>query len=149
MLGSARWGADVDPFEQLVEILGGRYRDRAGTVDGALGHAGEHPSGAELGELGDPEFGESEEAVLPAHRAAELGGEQAAPHRALVVGQGVDVGHHRHLGVARVGVGDGLAQPVAGGCHEGGVEGARHGQGHDLLGAELLGYDAGRSDTFG
>ena len=48
------------------------------------------------------------------------------PLGAVVVGERVDVRHDGHLGVARVGLGDRLAQPVAGRCHERGVERARH-----------------------
>ena len=76
-------------------------------VDGALGHPGEHAAGAELGELGDAEVLELEQAVLPAHGRGQLGREQARPLLALVVGEGVDVGDDRHLGVAGVGLGDG------------------------------------------
>ena len=45
----------------------------------ALGHAGEHAAGAELGELGDAERRQRQQAVLPAHRAAQLGRQQARP----------------------------------------------------------------------
>ncbi len=87
--------------------------------------------------------------MLPAHRAAQLRRQQAGPLGAAVVGERVDVGDHRHLGVAWVGVGDRLAQPVARRRHERRVERAGHLQRHDLLGPELLGDGTGRGHAVG
>ncbi len=110
---------------------------------------GEHPAGAELGVLGDAEVLELEQAVLPAHRRRQLRRQQARPFLALVVGEGVDVGDDRHLGVAWIGVGDGAAQRHTRRAHVGGVERARHRQRHDLLGAELAGVVGCQGDPGG
>ena len=117
--------------------------------DGALRHAGEHAARAELDEVGHARIGEGEEAVLPAHGAGQLRREQARPLVALVVGEGVDVGDDRHLGVARLRVGDRLAQPVARRRHERRVERPGHRERHHLLRAELLGVRSGGRDSLG
>ena len=137
----------ADPLEQLVEVLGRGDRDRAAALDRALGHAGEHPTGAELGEVGDAQVGELEQAVLPPDGARQLRREQRRPLLALVVGEGVDVGDDRDLGVADVGDGDRFAQAVAGRRHVRRVERARHRQRHHPLGAELLGVQADAAST--
>ena len=133
----------------LSSSSGRRHRQGAGGVHRPLGHAGEHPARAELDVVGDAGVGQGQEAVLPAHRARQLGGEQAGPLLAPVVGERIDVGDDRHLGVTWIGLGDGLAQPVASGSHEGRVEGTGDGQRHHPLRAQLLGDGTGGGDALG
>ena len=87
--------------------------------------------------------------MLPAHRRRKLRREQAGPLLALVVGERVDVGDDRHLGVAWIGVGDRAAQRHPRRDHVRGVERARHRQRHDLLGAELASVVGCRGDSGG
>ena len=136
-------------LEEPVEVVRGGDRQRAGTVDRPLGHAGQHAARAELDELRHPFASQREQHLLPPNGAGELGRQQAGPLLTLVVGEGIDVRHDGHLGVAWVGLGDGLAQPVAGRGHERRVERPADRQGHHPLGAELLGLRAGRADTLG
>ena len=146
---SGRGGAGVDPLEQLVEIFGRRDRDRARPGDGAFGHTGEHSAGPEFGEVVDTRRRQRVQHVLPTNGARELRREEARPLVALVVGQPVDVGDDRNVGVAGLGGTDRVAQPVAGGRHERRVEGPRDGKGHHPLGAEFLRVLGGRGDAVG
>ena len=65
------------------------------------------------------------------------------------MGECVDVGHDRDLGVPRVGGGDRRAEPVAGADHEWRVEGPGDLQRHHLLGAERLGVVGGGAHAVG
>ena len=95
------------------------------------------------------EFGEGEQTMLPANRAAELSRQQTGPHGAGVVSECIDIADDRDFGVAWVRLGDGLAQPIASGGHERSVERAAHLQWHHLFGAEFFGDDGCRGDAFG
>ena len=79
----------------------------------------------------------------------QLGREQARPVVATVVGHGVDVGDDRHVGVAWLGLGERVAEPVACRRHERRVERPRHLQRHDLLRPEFLGVDRCGLDALG
>ena len=59
------------------------------------------------------------------------------------MGHRVHVGHHRDGGRAEAGRAEGRIQPVLGGRHQWGVEGAPHRQGHHPFGPELLGPASG------
>ena len=100
----------------------GAGRGRPGWRPRACGHRGtvrlampvSTPPGPSSTKVRDPFACQREQRLAPPDRAGELGRQQAGPLVALVVGEGVDVRHDGHLGVAGVGLGDGLAEPVAG-----------------------------------
>ncbi len=135
----------ADPVHQRVEVGRLGHRQRLDLGQAPLGQAAQHPSGPELDQGGEPETGERLERLAPPHGAAELGREQAGPVGRVVVHPGIDVGHDAHLGRAERDVRQRLAERGARPLHEGRVEGARHRDGHDPFGPELLGQFPGQA----
>ena len=128
-----------DPVHQGVEVGRLGHGQRLDLGQAPLGQPAQHPAGPELDQGGEAQPGERLERLAPAHRAAELGRQEAGPVGRIVVHAGVDVGHHAHLGGPERDVGQGLAQRGACPLHERRVEGPGDRDGHDPLGAELLG----------
>ena len=75
--------------------------------------------------------------------------QQARPVGGVLVGERVDVGDHRHVAVARFGLGERGAQAISRCGHERCVERAGDLQRHHLLGAEVLGVSGRRLDAVG
>ena len=93
--------APLDPFEQLVEVVGGGDRDRAApsTVRLAMPvSTPPGPSSAKLGDAGVLRASAGSASSAPGWTAGPTAGSTTRRH---VVRLGVDVGHDRDVGVAR------------------------------------------------
>ena len=141
-------GAAADPLEQLVEVFRRGDRDRAGTVDRAFGHAGQHAARAELGELGD-----AERRPASAGSASSAPGSRAARTAAPSTRRRGRAAWRRRStrpGSRRRGCRPRRSRRAAGrgpAAMNGVWKAPRHRQRHDLLGAELLGVLAGGLDA--
>ena len=138
----------TDLVHQRVQVLGLGNGQGLDLGQAALGQAAQHPARSQLHERGQAQAGEGLERLAPAHRAAELGREQARPVGRVVVDMGVHVGHDTHLGRQERDPGEGLAQVGACPLHERRVERTGDLDRHDALGAEALGQFAGLGDRF-
>ena len=140
----------VDPLEQRVEIVGSGDRERRAPVERALGHAGRAPlPGPSSTKVGRCPVVRARGAYWRQRTGLrQLRRQQAGPLVALVVGRASTLATTGMSGVAEVGLGDRLAQAVAGRRHERRVERAAD-RPASPSGAELLGDRAGGRDAVG
>ena len=138
-----------DLVHQRVEVLGLGDGQGLDLGQAALGQPAQDAAGPELDERGEPQAGEGLERLAPAHRAAQLGGEQPRPLGRVVVHVRVHVGHDADLGGQEGDLGQRLAQVGARALHQGRVEGAGDLDRHDPLGTQALGQLAGQGDRVG
>ncbi len=85
--------------------------------------------------------------LSPADRAGQLGAHEPRPIGGARWGRASTLAKTGRCGPPELGVGDGLAQAIAGRRHERCVEGTAHLDGHGPLGAERLRLGGGRFET--